>query len=166
MFRSSERNAALELQSRIVCPGRFTRSVGQGLKALSGTALRLSCCRGCLTGSGPDVRPLGRCFDCAARAGEGDAGGGGPGAGTARALPLTPRFFFLGFSESTKETLHQLLVGKRQRPAAELCAPVPGLVNFPLSDRLRYSGPGQGLSFFIYHGFFNHLRNKKTSLPL
>lgn len=48
-----------------------------------------------------------------------------------------PAFFFLGFSESTKETLHQLLVGKRQRPAAELGAPVPGLVNFPLSDGLR-----------------------------
>lgn len=36
-------------------------------------------------------------------------------------------FFFLGFCDSTKETLHQLLVGSRQRPAADFCAPRPGL---------------------------------------
>lgn len=155
MFRSSERNAALELQSCIVCPERFTRSVGQGLKALSGADFAAVVLSGVFKGVRPRRaarRPLlqlcssglgGRCRRRAAQ--ELDP---------ARVLPLTPRFFFLGISESTKETLHQLLVGKRQRPAAELRAPVPGLVNFPLSDRLRYSRPGQGLSFFHLSRFF------------
>lgn len=110
MFRSSERNAALELQSCIVCPERFTRSVGQGLKALSGAASAAVAMSGVFNG----VRPLlplcgsglgGRCRRRAAQ--ELDP---------ARGLPLTPSFFFLGFSESTKETLHQLLVGKTAAP--------------------------------------------------
>lgn len=100
------------------------------------------------------MRPGGHCSNCAAQVWEGDVGGGRHRSWILPVVCLTPRFFFLGFSESTKETLHQLLVGKRQRPAAELRAPVPGLVNFPLSDRLRYSRPGQGLSFFHLSRFF------------
>lgn len=90
MFRSSERNAALALQSCIVCPERFTRSVGQGLKALSGADFAALVLSGVFNG----VRPLlqlcssglgGRCRRRAAQ--ELDA---------ARGLPLAPRFFLSG----------------------------------------------------------------------
>lgn len=77
-------------------------------------------------------------------------------------------FFFLGFSDSTKETLHQLLVGSRQRPTAELCAASLGLVNFPLcapGNGQRYSDPRQESFFLHILGFPNSSVNIKSPHP-
>lgn len=81
-------------------------------------------------------------------------------------LPLTPRFFFLGFSESTKETLHQLLVGKRQRPAAELCAPFRVWLTSHCLIGSAIQGQGKGSAFSSILGFLTTFGTKKPSLPL
>lgn len=112
----------LGLQSCIVHLERFTRFSRQGLKALSGADFATIVLSWVFNGacgreaSAPTVR-----LRCAREIEE----VGGWGAGSCPRSPLTPCLFFLGFSESTKGTLHQLVVGKRQRPAADFCAPQP-----------------------------------------
>lgn len=73
-------------------------------------------------------------------------------------------FFFLGFSDSTKETLHQLLVGSRQCPTAEFCAASLRLVNFPLcapGNGQCHSDPRQDSFFGHVLGFLNFSVNIK-----
>lgn len=117
----------LGLESCIVRPERFTRFVGQGLKALSGADFAAIVLSRVFNGVQPRHaagRPLLRPQGRGVRGGRRRKAAREPE--PARGPPPTPSFFFLGFSESTKETLHQLLVGKRQRPAADFCAPRPG----------------------------------------
>lgn len=74
------------------------------------------------------------------------------------AVPLSlPTFSFWGFLRAQKRLCISYWYEKGSAVRQTSALPGPGLVNFPLSDRLRYSGLVRGLIFFIYWVFLTTL---------